>query len=65
MRELTAAQIGRLIKIRAQVVRSHPVHPELLLGAFRCMECRVVMRGVEQPFKYTQVCFYCSLMLFR
>ncbi|KER23301.1 hypothetical protein T265_08785 [Opisthorchis viverrini] len=59
VRELTAAQIRRLIKIRAQVVRSHPVHPELLLGTFRCMECRVVMCGIEQPFKYTQpsVCF--------
>ncbi|TPP64755.1 DNA helicase [Fasciola gigantica] len=59
MRELTSSQIGRLIKIRAQVVRSHPVHPELLSGTFRCMECRVVIRNVEQPFKYTQpsVCF--------
>ncbi|KAA0192683.1 DNA helicase [Fasciolopsis buskii] len=55
MRELTSSQIGRLIKIRAQVVRSHPVHPELLSGTFRCMECRVIIRNVEQPFKYTQV----------
>ncbi|KAA3674023.1 DNA replication licensing factor MCM6 [Paragonimus westermani] len=59
MRELTSNQIGRLLKIRTQVVRSHPVHPELLLGTFRCMECKIIMRNVEQPFKYTQpsVCF--------
>lgn len=59
LRELTASQIGRLLRIRAQVVRSHPVHPELLLGTFRCMECKMVIRNVEQPFKYTQpsVCF--------
>ncbi|CAH8521510.1 unnamed protein product [Heterobilharzia americana] len=59
MRDLTASQLGRLIKVRAQVVRAHPVHPELLMGTFRCSECRIVIRNVEQPFKYTQptVCF--------
>ncbi|VDO63690.1 unnamed protein product [Schistosoma margrebowiei] len=56
---LTASQLGRLIKVRAQVVRAHPIHPELLMGTFRCSECKIVIRNVEQPFKYTQptVCF--------
>lgn len=55
MRDLTASQLGRLIKVRAQVVRAHPIHPELLMGTFRCSECKIVIRNVEQPFKYTQV----------
>nr|CDS31718.1 DNA replication licensing factor MCM6 [Hymenolepis microstoma] len=59
MRELNAHQLGRLVKIRAQVVRSHPVHPELTLGTFKCEECGTIIRNVEQQFKYTQpsVCF--------
>ncbi|KAF8565113.1 hypothetical protein P879_06522 [Paragonimus westermani] len=50
MRELTSNQIGRLLKIRTQVVRSHPVHPELLLGTFRCMECKIIMRNPSVCF---------------
>ncbi|KAL3312325.1 MCM DNA helicase complex subunit mcm6 [Cichlidogyrus casuarinus] len=59
VRELNSQQIGRLVKIRAQVVRSHPVHPELVLGTFRCSECSVTIRNIEQQFKYTQpsTCF--------
>lgn len=59
VRDLTTSQIGRLIKMRGQVVRSHPVHPELVVGAFRCADCGTVVRGVEQQFKYTQpsVCY--------
>uniref|UniRef100_A0A5K3FJ61 DNA replication licensing factor MCM6 n=3 Tax=Mesocestoides corti TaxID=53468 RepID=A0A5K3FJ61_MESCO len=59
LRELNAQQLGKLVKIRAQVVRSHPVHPELTLGTFKCSDCGTVIRNVEQQFKYTQpsVCF--------
>ncbi|VUZ50720.1 unnamed protein product [Hymenolepis diminuta] len=59
IRELNAHQLGRLVKIRAQVVRSHPVHPELTLGTFKCEECGTIIHNVEQQFKYTQpsVCF--------
>ncbi|KAM7538127.1 hypothetical protein Aperf_G00000075742 [Anoplocephala perfoliata] len=59
MRELNSHQLGRLVKIRAQVVRSHPVHPELRLGTFKCEECGTIIRNVEQQFKYTQpsICF--------
>ncbi|KAL7063867.1 hypothetical protein AAHC03_04625 [Spirometra sp. Aus1] len=59
IRELNAHQLGKLVKIRAQVVRSHPVHPELTLGTFKCSDCGIIIRNVEQQFKYTQpsVCF--------
>ena len=59
LRELNAQQLGKLVKIRAQVVRSHPVHPELTLGTFKCEDCGTIIRNVEQQFRYTQpsVCF--------
>ncbi|KOB74584.1 DNA replication licensing factor Mcm6 [Operophtera brumata] len=35
VRELTTAKIGTLIRISGQIVRTHPVHPELVLGTFK------------------------------
>jgi len=55
VRELTTAKIGTLLKITAQVVRTHPVHPELVSGTFMCLDCRTIIKDVEQQFKYTQV----------
>ena len=61
VRELTAGKIGTLLRISGQVVRTHPVHPELVLGHFRCVECQGEVPAVEQQFKYTQVsCVWCS-----
>ncbi|XP_041102563.1 MCM6 minichromosome maintenance deficient 6, like [Polyodon spathula] len=54
IRELTAARIGTLLRISGQVVRTHPVHPELVSGTFLCMDCQSVVKEVEQQFKYTQ-----------
>lgn len=54
VRELTTAKIGTLIRISGQVVRTHPVHPELVSGTFMCMDCQTEIRNVEQQFKYTQ-----------
>ncbi|XP_033849692.3 MCM6 minichromosome maintenance deficient 6, like [Acipenser ruthenus] len=54
IRELTAARIGTLLRISGQVVRTHPVHPELVSGTFLCMDCQSVVKDVEQQFKYTQ-----------
>lgn len=54
VRELTAAKIGTLLKITGQVVRTHPVHPELVSGTFMCLDCRTIIKDVEQQFKYTQ-----------
>ena len=52
---MTAGKIGTLLRISGQVVRTHPVHPELVLGHFRCVECQGEVPAVEQQFKYTQV----------
>merc|ERR1719187_1049114 len=54
VRELTTAKIGTLLKMTGQVVRTHPVHPELVSGTFACLDCQTVIKDVEQQFKYTQ-----------
>ncbi|XP_066578139.1 MCM6 minichromosome maintenance deficient 6, like [Amia ocellicauda] len=54
IRELSAARIGTLLRISGQVVRTHPVHPELVSGTFLCLDCQLVIKDVEQQFKYTQ-----------
>ncbi|XP_025083837.1 zygotic DNA replication licensing factor mcm6-B-like [Pomacea canaliculata] len=54
VRELMTAKIGSLLRITGQVVRTHPVHPELVNGTFLCLDCRTVIKDVEQQFKYTQ-----------
>lgn len=56
VRHLTADKIGKLLRISGQVVRTHPVHPELCLGTFVCDDCGVTTSNVAQQFKYTQVC---------
>ncbi|XP_037876572.1 DNA replication licensing factor Mcm6 [Bombyx mori] len=53
VRELTTAKIGTLIRISGQIVRTHPVHPELVQGTFVCLDCQTVIKNVEQQFKYT------------
>lgn len=52
---MTTQKIGSLLKIRGQVVRTHPVHPELINGTFICLECQAVIKDVEQQMKFTQV----------
>ncbi|CAB1326280.1 unnamed protein product [Coregonus sp. 'balchen'] len=54
IRELSTTRIGSLLRISGQVVRTHPVHPELVSGTFLCLDCQSVMKDVEQQFKYTQ-----------
>ncbi|XP_075067399.1 maternal DNA replication licensing factor mcm6 isoform X2 [Mixophyes fleayi] len=54
IRELCSFKIGTLVRISGQVVRTHPVHPELVSGTFLCMDCQSVVKDVEQQFKYTQ-----------
>lgn len=51
VRELKSSQVGTLIRISGQVVRTHPVHPELVSGVFKCLECQTVIPNVEQQFK--------------
>ena len=52
---MTTIKIGSLLRITGQVVRTHPVHPELVSGTFMCLDCRTIIKDVEQQFKYTQV----------
>jgi DNA replicative helicase MCM subunit Mcm2 (Cdc46/Mcm family) len=57
LRELTTAKIGTLIRISGQVIRTHPVHPELVLGAFLCLDCNILIKNVEQQFKVSFISF--------
>ncbi|XP_042581511.1 DNA replication licensing factor MCM6 [Cyprinus carpio] len=54
IRELTVVKVGSLVRFSGQVVRTHPVHPELVSGTFLCLDCQGVIKDVEQQFKYTQ-----------
>lgn len=54
IRELRNSRVGSLLRITGQVVRTHPVHPELISGTFVCLDCNTVIKDVEQQFKYMQ-----------
>ena len=54
IRALKTSKVGQLTKISGQVVRTHPVHPELVSGTFVCLECQTSIPGVDQQFKFTQ-----------
>lgn len=56
LRELTTAEIGKLVSVTGVVTRTSEVRPELLQGSFKCLECGSVVKNVEQQFKYTEVC---------
>lgn len=51
VRELTTSKIGELVRISGQVIRTHPVHPELVSGHFTCIDCQTDVPSVEQQFK--------------
>ncbi|OQV14948.1 Maternal DNA replication licensing factor mcm6 [Hypsibius exemplaris] len=53
IRALRAEKVGQLGKISGQVVRTHPVHPELTAGTFRCLDCQTINRNVLQQYKFT------------
>lgn len=55
LRELTTAEIGKLVSVTGVVTRTSEVRPELLYGTFKCLDCGSVIKNVEQQFKYTQV----------
>ncbi|CAP29514.1 Protein CBR-MCM-6 [Caenorhabditis briggsae] len=54
VRELSADKVGGLVRIAGQIVRTHPVHPELSRACFVCEDCGVSTRDVQQQFRYTQ-----------
>ena len=55
VRELSTEKVGSLLRISGQVVRTHPVHPELVSGTFMCLECQAIVTDVLQQFKYSPV----------
>lgn len=54
LRDLKTTKIGQLISVSGTVTRTSEVKPELFSGTFQCNQCRVVLRDVEQQFKYTE-----------
>ncbi|XAR56189.1 DNA helicase [Bertholletia excelsa] len=54
LRDLTTADIGKLVSVSGVVTRTSEVRPELLQGTFKCLECGTVIKNVEQQFKYTE-----------
>nr|GMC99814.1 DNA replication licensing factor MCM6 [Ipomoea batatas] len=54
LRELTTAEIGKLVAVTGVVTRTSEVRPELLQGTFKCLDCATVIKNVEQQFKYTE-----------
>lgn len=58
LRDLRSAKLGSLVSFRGTATRTTHVRPELVLGAFECKNCKSVVAGVLQQFKYTtpQVC---------
>lgn len=52
IRELSSTKIGTLTRVSGQVIRTHSVHPELIIGCFRCCDC-LSEQNAEQQFKYT------------
>ncbi|KAL8291936.1 hypothetical protein RQP46_002194 [Phenoliferia psychrophenolica] len=54
IRDLRTDKIGKLSSISGTVTRTSEVRPELVFGTFLCLECKGVVRDVEQQFKYTE-----------
>lgn len=52
IRDLSSTKIGTLTRVTGQVVRTHSVHPELIIGCFKCKDC-LSEQYVEQQFRYT------------
>lgn len=55
LRDIRAADLGRLVSISGTVTRTSEVRPEILYGTYRCEECYSIIKDVEQEFKYTDV----------
>ena len=62
VRELNTTKIGSLVRISGQVVRTHPVHPELVLGTFVCLDCQTAIPDVEQQFKVITALHFINLL---
>lgn len=54
IRDLKTAKIGVLTSITGTIVRTAPVHPELMRGVFQCRVCQTLSEPIEQQFQYTE-----------
>ena len=54
IRDLKVSALGRLMSIHGTVTRTTEVKPELLQGAFKCLECSTITTNVDQHFKFTE-----------
>ncbi|MCL7030272.1 hypothetical protein MKW94_023074 [Papaver nudicaule] len=54
LRELSTAEIGKLVSLTGVVTRTSEVRPELLQGTFKCLDCGGIVKNVDQQFKYTE-----------
>lgn len=52
IRDLSSTRIGTLTRVSGQVVRTHSVHPELIIGRFTCEDC-LTEQYTQQQFRYT------------
>lgn len=53
IRDLSCTRIGTLTRVTGQVIRTHTVHPELIIGCFRCKDC-TSEQYAEQQFRFTE-----------
>ncbi|OQS05577.1 DNA replication licensing factor MCM6 [Thraustotheca clavata] len=54
IRQLKMNEIGKMNSFSGTATRTSEVRPELLFGAFTCVECGGVVEGVEQQFRYME-----------
>jgi len=54
IRQLKTDHIGTLSAVSGTVTRTSEVRPELVFGSFTCLECRTLVRDVEQQFRWTE-----------
>ncbi|ETV97067.1 hypothetical protein, variant 2 [Aphanomyces invadans] len=54
IRQLRMQEIGKMNSFSGTATRTSEVRPELLFGAFTCIECGGVVEGVEQQFRYME-----------
>jgi replicative DNA helicase Mcm len=59
LRRLGSEQIGKLIMVEGIVVRSSPVRPMVMQGAFKCKRCGVIM-PISQSGPFLKAPFECS-----
>ncbi|KAG2499995.1 hypothetical protein HYH03_002277 [Edaphochlamys debaryana] len=53
LRDLRTSKLSQLTAFSGTVTRTSEVRPELLYGAFKCMDCNTITTGVPQQFKYS------------